>query len=400
MSEMSLEEDSATFSIPKNRKGPPRFLLVEDSATDAYLVQIHLKEGLDTGADIKHVDTLERANEALRRDRFDLVLLDLTLPDSSGLETFHSVFRNAADDAILILSGHDDHALAVEAVRSGAQDYILKGELNPQALGLAVQFAMERNRRIKAERELDKTQEQIRIARRLQRGLYPATAPDIRGFDITGRAWAAEHACGDYFDFIPMKKNTLGIFVGDVSGHGLGPALKMVETRAALQAYTRYEDNLHELLCGVHRVFSSGQEDEVRRLFLTMFLACLDPAAGMLEYSSAGHPGFHMTADGKVRVLEATTYPIGLVDSMSSSDIRQVRLQRGDVVVIPTDGFFEAGASVRDMFGIDRMLSVVRRNRDKSAAEIVSAMYAAARNHVPALHQEDDMAAIVIKSIV
>ncbi len=321
------------------------------------------------------------------------------MPDSSGLSTFQSIFEHANGDAILILSRLDDSELAVEAVLGGAQDYILKGELSAQDLGVEVQFAMERNKRIRAEKELDKAQEQIRLARRLQKGLYPTSAPTVPGFDIAGRAWAAEHACGDYFDFLPMKNGFLGIVVGDVSGHGLGPALKMVETRAALHAYTEYEDNLHQLLCGVHRVFCGGQQFDTRRLFLTMFLGRLDTTNRCLEYSSAGHPGFHLTADGQVCTLEATDYPVGLVDTMSAEDSRQIQLKSGEVVVIPTDGFYEAGTRLNDVFGTERMLAVVRRNLDKPAAKIVKAMYRASRDHIPNLRQEDDMAAIVIKAL-
>ncbi|MEO2019348.1 MAG: SpoIIE family protein phosphatase [Fuerstiella sp.] len=399
MTEMSLEEDSASGHDIVSRTKVLRFLLVEDSGTDAYIFQVHLKEGLDEPVSIEHVESVAHAVEWLDRERFDLVLLDLTLPDSSGLSTFHSIFEHASGDAILILSGIDDSELAVEAVRGGAQDYILKGELSAQALGLEVQLAMERNKRIRVERELDKTKQEIRLARRLQKGLYPTLAPTVAGFDIAGRAWAAEHACGDYFDFLPMKNGLLGIVVGDVSGHGLGPALKMVETRAALHAYTAYEDNLHQLLCGVHRVFCGGQQFDARRLFLTMFLGRLDTSNRILEYSSAGHPGFHLTTDGQVCTLEATDYPVGLVDAMSAEDCRQIQLKSGEVVVIPTDGFYEAGTSQNDVFGIDRMLAVVRRNLDNPAAEIVKAMYTASREHMPDLRQEDDMAAIVIKAL-
>jgi serine phosphatase RsbU (regulator of sigma subunit) len=158
-------------------------------------------------------------------------------------------------------------------------------------------------------------------------------------------------------------------------------------------------DNLHQLLCGVHRVFCGGQQFDARRLFLTMFLGRLDTSNRILEYSSAGHPGFHLTTDGQVCTLEATDYPVGLVDAMSAEDCRQIQLKSGEVVVIPTDGFYEAGTSQNDVFGIDRMLAVVRRNIDNPAAEIVKAMYTASREHMPDLRQEDDMAAIVIKAL-
>ena len=180
MSNMSLEEDSVTLRSASSPVKPLRFLLIEDCGIDAHLVQTHLKSGLNAPLLVEHVENVSHATRLLGAERFDLVLLDLTLPDSAGLATFRTIFEHAEGDAILILSNRDDRELAVEAVRGGAQDYILKGELGAQTLGLAVQFAMERNKRIKAECELDKTRAQIRLARRLQKGLYPPAAPVIK----------------------------------------------------------------------------------------------------------------------------------------------------------------------------------------------------------------------------
>jgi len=371
MIEMSPGEDSAVLTKAPPTDTPLRFLLVEDSAADAHLVRLYLKQGLPGPFVLQHVESLARAVELLGRDPFDLVLLDLTLPDSSGLETFRAVSARAANDAILILSGHEDGQLALDAVRGGAQNYILKGEFSPSTLAREVRFAMERNNRMQAERERDQARGQIQIARKLQKGLYPQSAPQINGFDIAGRAWAAEHACGDYFDFVPMKDDTLGIVVGDVSGHGLGPALKMVEARAALHAFSEHEDNLNHLIAGIHRIFCGGQKFDAPGLFLTLFLGRLHPERRLLQYASAGQAGFHLNANGEAKLLEATDFPIGLVDRMSSEASQEVPLNSGDVVVIPTDGFQEAGANIRDLFGIKRLLDVVRHHRERSADEIV-----------------------------
>ena len=342
MVEMSSDQDSDFLINLGNPDRTLRFLLVEDCATDAYLVQTHLKHGLDVPIFVDHVETLAAAIESLARRRFDLVLLDLTLPDSSGIGTFYSILKHTRNDPVLILSGDEAGEVAVKAVRDGAQDYILKGELSAHTLGLEVRFAIERSERIRAEQQLEVAHEQIRIARKLQKGLYPLSAPTCDGFDIAGGAWAAEHACGDYYDFLPMGRKNVGIVVGDVSGHGLGPALKMVEARAALHAFSEYENNLGKLISGVHRVFCGGQHFAERGLFLTLFLGRLDTANRILHYSSAGHPAFHLTTEGDVHTSARMNYPIGIVDTMSEEDDEKILLESGDIVVIPTDGFYEA----------------------------------------------------------
>lgn len=399
MIEMSTDEDSVVLSKTRAASGPLQFLLVEENAADAHLVQLYLNHGLPASFSIKHASSLGAALQMLTAHHFDLVLLNLTLPDSNGLPTFHAVSERARNDAILILSGHEDGEIAIEAVRGGAQNYILKGEFSPSTLAREVRFALERNKRMSAERELHQARDQIKIARKLQKGLYPQTAPEVAGFDIAGRAWAAEHACGDYFDFVPMNNDTLGIVVGDVSGHGLGPALKMVEARAALHAFTQYEDNLNHLMSGVHRIFCSGQKFDARGLFLTLFLGRLDPQTRSLHFASAGQPAFHMNSKGEFSLLEATDFPIGLVDRMSGEASRQVQLKTGDLVIIPTDGFYEAGANIRNLFGIDRMLDVVRTHRDQTAQDIIQAMFQAAQAHTRDRPQEDDMTAVVMKAV-
>lgn len=398
MIEMSADEDSVV--IPAIASGSfLNLMLVEDSPADARLVQHHLKRGLIAEFAVKHVESVSEAIGCLENARFDLILLDLNLPDSTGLKTFYSVFEKANGCPILIMSGNDDSELAVIAVRDGAQDYILKGDIGPVAMGREVRFAIERNNRISLERQLEGAHEQIRVARRLQKGLYPRNAPKVEGFDIGGHAWAAEHACGDYFDFLPMSQGTIGVVVGDVSGHGLGPALKMVETRAALHAFSEYEDDLGKLIDGVHRVFCGGQKFEAIGLFVTLFLGRLNPVTRVLQYSSAGHPAFHLTASGDVRTTETMDYPIGLVDNMSGEETREIRLNSGDIIVIPTDGFYEAGAGRSALLGVDGMMSVVRSHRNETAEEIVKAMYKTSRNHLRGQPQEDDMAAIVIKTL-
>jgi len=120
---------------------PIEVLLVEDNPDDAFLIQAMLSEP-EYGADwrVTHVSRLWQGIERLQRDRFDVVLLDLGLPDSQGIETFRLLSAQTADTPIVVLSGYDDEFSAVEAVRAGAQDYLVKGRTEGDVLARAIRY--------------------------------------------------------------------------------------------------------------------------------------------------------------------------------------------------------------------------------------------------------------------
>ncbi len=125
---------------------PYRVLLVEDNPGDARLIQEYLAESTDASYDIVAADRLAAGLERLAQGGVDVVLLDLTLPDSQGLGTFQKLRDQAPDVPVIVLSGLDDAELADRAVREGAQDYLIKGQVSSRSLGRAIRFAIERHR--------------------------------------------------------------------------------------------------------------------------------------------------------------------------------------------------------------------------------------------------------------
>src|SRR3569832_2808469 len=119
-------------------------LIVEDSRSDAALLRAELKDGPLAASDLTQVTTLAEAVEALEQHTYDAILLDLGLPDSDGYETFDSVCEAAGDAAIIVLTGLDDERVAEEAVRRGAQDYLVKGSLRSSEVTRAIFYSVRR----------------------------------------------------------------------------------------------------------------------------------------------------------------------------------------------------------------------------------------------------------------
>jgi len=125
---------------------PIKVLLIEDSATDARLLRIFLGESSTHCFDIVHVARLAEGMERIGKEHFDVILSDLLLPDSQGIETFERLHAHVEHVPIIVLSGSDDENLAVRAVREGAQDYLVKGRIDGHGLVRSITYAIERHR--------------------------------------------------------------------------------------------------------------------------------------------------------------------------------------------------------------------------------------------------------------
>lgn len=240
------------------------------------------------------------------------------------------------------------------------------------------------------------TEQEIQTARRIQAALTPKGVPSIPGFEFAAMSVPCTRACGDYFDFIPLGDHCLGIAVGDVSGHGLGAALEMVETRAVLRTTMLTERDPVQCLGRINQILADDLPDD---MFVSLFLAILDPVQKTLSYASAGHDALILSAGGESRRLVSTGPVLGIRRSGGFSSGGSHALHPGDVVLFATDGISESLSPTRELFGRHRILELMREHRTWSAGGIVSAIHAAAEAFREGAPQRDDMTAVVLKVI-
>jgi serine phosphatase RsbU (regulator of sigma subunit) len=250
--------------------------------------------------------------------------------------------------------------------------------------------------RKRAEQELRQNEEQFRVAREIQARLFPKSAPDVPGYDMAGMSRPAEAAGGDYFDYLPMARGRLGVVVGDVTGHGIGPALLMAETRAYLRVLAEGMPDTNTILTSANKVLA-GDIDSER--FITMLLVCLDPASRTLWYSNAGHPtGYILNAAGQVTLeLGRSGPPLGVDPDTRYPPAHRVELMHGDLILLLTDGIDEAMSPDEQLFGVERTLEIIRANITGRAADIVQAVYDGVRTFSREHPQLDDATVAVIK---
>jgi serine phosphatase RsbU (regulator of sigma subunit) len=367
---------------------PTRILLIEDSNTDALLIQAHLKKA-DTSFVVRREVRLLEGLKQIDRGEADVVLLDLNLPDSAGLDTFRTLHRHALQIPIVVLSGQDDLQMALEAVAMGAQDYLPKGEANRSSLARSIRYAIERARRQRAEQELS-------AAGEIQRRLFPQKSPRIPDYDIYGRCEPANSAGGDYFDYFPMADNRWAIVVADVAGHGIGPALIMSETRAILRSLATTHADPGDMLTRANQVLS---EDLHNNVFVALILVCLDPAARQFKFASAGHPGLLVDAAGQVRSrIASSDPPLGVIDDRQFKTYAETRLNPGDTLLLYTDGIVESFNDRDQQFGEAQLVQTVSEMALRSSRETIDEVFRRVRAFASDTSYQDDMTAVVLKT--
>jgi sigma-B regulation protein RsbU (phosphoserine phosphatase) len=243
--------------------------------------------------------------------------------------------------------------------------------------------------------ESRKQQEQqihMQLAREVQQRFYSRTA-SVPGLDVGAAVHPAEQTGGDYIDFVTAPDGSLGVAIGDVSGHGFGAALLMALTRAYVRSFCAEGLGVAKVLSAVNRMLLADLEGGQ---YVTMLLVHIDLADRVLSYASAGHvPGFILSRSGEVQtIMESTGIPLGLLTGHRIG-AKLAPLQPGQVIILVTDGITEAGEP--EEFGAERVIAYVREHRAEPAQQIADGVYRAARAHADGQAQQDDIAVVILK---
>ncbi|MHC4294578.1 MAG: SpoIIE family protein phosphatase [Planctomycetota bacterium] len=249
--------------------------------------------------------------------------------------------------------------------------------------------------------ERQKMKHALELARDIQEDLLPPGPPQLEGFDIAGKSVPCDETGGDYYDFIDLvdlAPGKLGIALGDVTGHGIPAALLMASARSALRNQVPYHGEALDALfdkLNIHLVRDTGAAR-----FITLFYGLLDAKARTLRWASGGHdPALWLQrASGKITELsEPRGVPLGVIEETSYEHSSPVQLEAGDLIMVGTDGIWEAMNSAGEQFGKERLRGILCERSASSAQEICSAIVAAVTNFRGQRPQDDDITLVVIK---
>ncbi len=249
---------------------------------------------------------------------------------------------------------------------------------------------------------MEKMQRALELARAIQQNLLPKTSPKLEGFELSGRCKYCDETGGDYYDFIELTMSgpgKMGIALGDVTGHGIGAALLMATARSILRSNAaRYGTDLTQLFEVMNRNLESDTDYDK---FITLFYGILDAKRKSLIWASGGHDPalWYHSINNKIEELPNTGLPVGVMKDASFGQGGPVLLETGDIIVVGTDGIWEAQNERGVMFGKERLYKVIIRESDKPAAAICSRVIDNVINFSASTPQMDDITLIVIKSV-
>jgi len=234
---------------------------------------------------------------------------------------------------------------------------------------------------------------ELQIARKIQESFLPKSLPVISGLDVAAIMHTARRVGGDLYDFYEFDPNRLGVMIGDVSGKGIPASLFMTTVSGAFKFFALPEVFPQEAL---YRLNVKLTRESSTKLFVTMFYAIFDIKNRTMSYSNGGHqPVMYLSKNAPVRFLDVEEgFPLGLLDSDYSGN--QVKFSTGDVFIFFTDGVTEARNKAK-MYGNERFVSVVEKNRSASAKDILKAIEMDLRGFEPEYKQSDDITCIVLK---
>lgn len=357
------------------------------------------------------------AQDGMSTEHFDNADRDLTMDNYVGA-TFLTNKETVINDVELMKRSQFIGVIQREGIKSFAHMPItiegqpigvlsvfsksVKGIFTPEFIelfhSLAVQIGI-------AKRNADQTehliaaheqQKELQIAKNIQLGLLPLKAPDIAGIDLAGICVPARQVGGDYYDILPTDRNTIDLVIADVSGHNVGAALIMAETRTFIHSKINENYPLSVMLNQLNEFF----HDDLSRaeLFVTMFYLRYILGKRTLTYTNAGHnkPLLWRKATEECEHLDTEGMILGIKRNVIFEE-HQTVMQPGDILLLYTDGIVEAENSQGDFFGIERLSALLNEHHTLQAQQMIDTIMQQVRLFTGLHSFVDDISLLIMK---
>ena len=254
-------------------------------------------------------------------------------------------------------------------------------------------MALQLEERIRLKEALD-------LAMEVQQSLLPREAPQIEGLDIAGKSIYCDETGGDYYDFLEFSEleGRLGVVVGDVAGHGIGAALIMATVRSLLRSRITQPGTLAEIIRDVNRLLCLDTSQTSS--FMTLFFMFADRLNRKINWVRAGHDPaiIYDSSTDSFNELRGSGIALGVDETLSFHEYEYGDWADGQIIVIGTDGIWEAENDATERFGKERLREIIREHRDASAQEILQTITDELTEFRKTEPQQDDITLVVLKT--
>jgi sigma-B regulation protein RsbU (phosphoserine phosphatase) len=248
-------------------------------------------------------------------------------------------------------------------------------------------------------KERERMQQSLDIAMEVQQNLLPREDPQIEGLDIAGTSIYCEETGGDYYDYLMTGddgQKRVWVVVGDVADHGIGSALLMTTARAFLRQRTSRSGELDQVVSDVNRQLTRDVEDSGR--FMTLFICEIDRSNKILHWVNAGHDPaiIYDRESGEFEELSGNALPLGVSETATYQKFDR-QINPGQIIMMGTDGIWEAQNRQGEMFGKERFKEIIRNNAGRPAKDIIQTVIEEVDRFCHPLEKADDVTLVVSK---
>jgi len=333
----------------------------------------------------------------------EIILSDINMPEMDGLTLLTKVneMRNPALRVIMV-SAYGDMKNIRQAMNNGAFDFATK-PIDMDDLAVTIEKAIEQIKFVhesqKAHTQLESIKRDLNTARDIQQYILPRVFPpfpeDSDKLDIFASMEAAKDIGGDFYDFFRIDEDRIALVIADVCGKGIPAALFMAVSRTMIHAKGMQCDSAGECLTEANRLLAAYSVD---CMFVTVFYAIYNVKTGFITFCNGGHNSPHvLRADGTtVELPKAKNMVIGAFDGVEYKE-ETMQLERGETLVMFTDGVTEAMNSADEEFGTERLDAILCTMADKNCQQMVEAIKAGLSEFVGDAEQSDDITMLLLK---
>jgi len=386
--------------MPKIMPRSIAILVIEDDPGDFGLIRAHVRlSGLvQAGESVIWAKSLADGIAAALCNKPDVVLLDLSLPDSTGLNTVRAMRAALPDVPIVVLTGHDDSALDAAALEVGAQDYLIKGQFEHDALGRAVRHALVRgalehelarkNMELQALHESD--MDDMAVANNIM--CHIMRSDGLRNSQIRYFQRPAQQFSGDFIAAARDKRGDLRVMLADVTGHGLQAALFLLPIFRIFHTMVRKGLPTSEIVTEINQAM---REISMTGRFIAAVVAHIAGDGSAIEIWNGGIPtAVHVQWNGELHPFHSRHLPLGVADADDFDATTEIFHALPGALLLCSDGLTEAENASGEPFGEDRFDALLRHSPpDKLFDHILSALEV----HLGGSAAHDDLSMVLIQ---